>query len=100
MDRSQHHKIPSPPLSPSPFSSNISSDFEVVGEPDPPTSQLLSPTNKGALANGLVVNGPSSGMYCGPTAFGLNERLCPVCQQVFYTLSEREFTAHVAGCFK
>ena len=96
----QQHKTHSPPLSPSP----VSSDFEVVGEPEPPTSRAphspLSPAHRGPLANGSAVNETSAGMYCSPIAFGMMERQCPVCQQVFYTLSEREFTAHVAGCFK
>ena len=28
------------------------------------------------------------------------ERKCPSCQHTFYTLGEREFQSHVAGCFK
>lgn len=28
------------------------------------------------------------------------ERKCPSCQHIFYTLGEKEFQSHVAGCFK
>ena len=33
-------------------------------------------------------------------SFQSRERKCPVCEQVFLKLTQHEFVAHVAGCFK
>ena len=66
---------------------------------DPGRMLLDHQAKESYLYNGHAGQG-SDGFGPPLLSFQSRERKCPVCEQVFLKLTQHEFTAHVAGCFK